>query len=339
MRIFNIMMSRDLGGIQQAYIDYNDALLSQNHEVINIASAKAQINDQLTPAHTLPNLAPWCFLSKIYLGILIQKYKPDIIICHGNRAINFSCGSVKPKNTKIVGVSHNYSYKKLKKCDFIITLSNDLRENLIKHDISQDKFLHLSNMVRIEKPYSPTPYNDPITIGSLGRFVEKKGFSYLIESIKLIRESGHNIRLIIGGDGKEKDKLKQLVSKLNLNKEIDFVGWVSDKDAFFNKIDIFCLPSVSEPFGIIALEAIEHSKPVVATNSGGPQEIIRHEQDGFIANISSAEALAKYLTLMIENPERANNMSKSAYDRIKTNYDIKIVAKRLSQILSNLDKK
>lgn len=339
MRIFNIMMSRDLGGIQQAYIDYNDALLSQNHEVINIASTKAQINDQLTPDHKLPNLAQWCFLSKIYIGILIKKYKPDIIICHGNRAINFAYGSVKPKNTKIVGVSHNYSYKKLKKCNFIITLSNDLRENLIKHDISQDKLLHLSNMVRIEKPYGPTAYNNPITIGSLGRFVEKKGFAYLIESIKLIKESGHNIRLIIGGDGKEKDKLKQLVGKLNLNKEIDFVGWVSDKDAFFSQIDIFCLPSVSEPFGIIVLEAIEHSKPVVATNSGGPQEIIRHEQDGFIANISSAEDLAKYLTLMIENPERANNMSKSAYDRLKTNYDIKIVAKQLSQILSNLDKK
>lgn len=332
-------MSRNLGGIQQAYIDYNEALLSQNHEVINIASTKAQINGQLSPTHTLPNLAPWCFLSKIYLSILIQKYRPDVIICHGNRAINFSYGSIKPKHIKIIGVSHNYSYKKLKKCDFIITLSDNLRKNLIKHNISQDKLLHLSNMVRIEKSYSPTPYSNPITIGSLGRFVKKKGFSYLIESIKLIKESGHNVRLIIGGDGEERNNLEQLVSKLNLNKEIDFVGWVSDKVAFFNQIDIFCLPSVNEPFGIILLEAIEQSKPVVATNSGGPQEIIRHRQDGFIANINSATDLAKYLTILINDQALANNLSKSAYDRLKTNYDIKIVAKQLSQILSNLDYK
>lgn len=336
MRIFNIMMSKDLGGIQQAYIDYSEALSGQNHKVINIASTHAKINDRLTPNHTLPNLAPWCFLSKIYLSILLNKYKPDIIICHGNRAINFSCGSIKSKNIKIVGVSHNYSYKKLKKCDFIITLSEDLREHLINHNISQDKLLHLSNMVRITKPYNPIPYNNPITIGSLGRFVEKKGFSYLIESIKLIKDSGYNIRLIIGGDGKEKDNLKQLVNKLDLSREIDFIGWVSNKDDFFNKIDIFCLPSVSEPFGIILLEAIEQSRPVVATKSGGPQEIIRHNQDGFIANINSPSDLAKYLTIMISDHKLAHNMSKSAYDRIKTKYDIQIVAQKLSQTLNNL---
>lgn len=329
-------MSRELGGIQQAYIDYNEALLTQNHEVVNIASTKAQINSKLPPTHTLPNLTPWCFLSKIYLSILIKKHRPDIIICHGNRAINFACGSIKPNRTKIIGVSHNYSVKKLKKCDFIITLSEDLRENLIRNRIPQDKLLSLPNMIRVEKPYTPTLFKNPITIGALGRFVKKKGFAYLIESIKLIKEAGHNIRLIIGGDGEEQKHLKQLVNNLDLNKEISFVGWVNDKKTFFDQIDIFCLPSISEPFGIILLEAIEHSKPVVATNSGGPQEIIRHKQDGFIANINSAKDLAKYLNILINDQKLANNMSQSAYNRLKTNYDIKIVAKQLSEIISNL---
>lgn len=328
-------MSRELGGIQQAYIDYSEALLSQNHKVINIASTKAQINSRLLPKHTLPNLAPWCFLSKIYLSILIKKYKPDIIICHGNRAINFACGSVKPSHTKIIGVAHNYSFKKLKKCDFIIALSEDLKENLIKNNISQDKLFSLPNMVRVEKPYTPVAFKDPVTIGALGRFVKKKGFAYLIESIKLIKESGHNIRLIIGGDGEEQERLKQLVNNLGLHKEISFAGWVNDKEAFFDQIDIFCLPSISEPFGIILLEAIEHSKPVVATNSGGPQEIIRHKQDGFIANINSAKDLAKYLNILINDHKLASNMAKSAYNRLKTNYDIKMVAKQLSEIVSN----
>lgn len=334
------MMSRELGGIQQAYIDYSEALLAQNHQVINIASTKAQINSKLSPTHNLPNLAPWCFLSKIYLSILIKKYKPDIIICHGNRAINFACGSIRPNNTKIIGVSHNYSFKKLKKCDFIITLSEALRENLIKNNVSQDKLFNLPNMVRVEKPYASAPFRDPVTIGALGRFVKKKGFSHLIESIKLIKESGHhNIRLIIGGDGKEQKPLKQLVNNLGLNKEISFAGWIDDKDAFFNQIDIFCLPSISEPFGIILLEAIEHSKPIVATKSGGPNEIIRHKQDGFIANINSAQDLAKYLTILINDQKLADKMSQSAYNRLKTNYDINMVAKQLSEIISNLSYK
>lgn len=333
------MMSRELGGIQQAYIDYSEALLAQNHEVINIASAKAQINSKLSPNYTLLNLAPWCFLSKIYLSILIKKYRPDIIICHGNRAINFACGSIRPNNTKIIGVSHNYSFKKLKKCDFIITLSQALRENLIKNNISQDKLFNLPNMVRVEKPYTPVSFRDPITIGALGRFVKKKGFAYLIESIKLLKESGCNIKLVIGGDGQEQKQLSQLVNNLGLNKEVSFAGWIDDKDAFFNQIDIFCLPSVSEPFGIILLEAIERSKPVVATNSGGPSEIIRHKQDGFIANTNSVEDLAKYLHILINNEKLANKMSQSAYNRLKTNYNINIVAKQLSEIINNLSHK
>ena len=183
MRVFNIMLSRDLGGIQQAYIDFNEALVYENHEVINISSINAKVNTSLTPNNKLLNLVPWCFLSKAYLGRLIKKYQPDFIICHGNRAINFSCYA-KNHNLKIIGITHNYSFKHLKKCDFIITLSNSLRQNLIDNNILESKLLKLSNMIRINTEYKPfTRYKTPVTIGSFGRFVEKKGFSYLIEAI------------------------------------------------------------------------------------------------------------------------------------------------------------
>ena len=56
MRVFNIMMSRDLGGIQQAYLDYSEALKMHNHEVINISSMSAKINQLLQSNHTLPNI-------------------------------------------------------------------------------------------------------------------------------------------------------------------------------------------------------------------------------------------------------------------------------------------
>ena len=90
MLIFNIMVSRDLGGIQQAYLDYNEALENAGHIVINISSAYAQINDQLTDSIKLPTLTSWCIISKIYLRILIAIYRPDVIIGHGGRAINFA---------------------------------------------------------------------------------------------------------------------------------------------------------------------------------------------------------------------------------------------------------
>jgi len=338
MRIFNVMMSRALGGIQQAYLDYDEALKIQGHEIINISSVGAQVNKQLQGNKTLLNIAPWCLFSKIYLGILIAIYKPDLIICHGNRAVSFST-TFKPKQLPLIGVSHNYSYRHLKKCDYVLTLTDKLKEHLICHGLDAARLLSIPNMTRITHEYQPAPYKSPIIIGSFGRFVAKKGFVYLIESINLLKQSGHNVRLLLGGDGEDKAMLVEKTRELQLENEVTFCNWVDDKDAFFEQIDIFCLPSTIEPFGIILLEAMEHSKPIISTKSGGPEEIIRDNVDGLLTEIESAKALAEKLQLAINDQKMAQQLAQSAYLRLKDNYDIKVVSGKLSEILSKIVKR
>ena len=147
MRVFNIMMSRDLGGIQQAYLDYSEALKMHNHEVINISSMNAKINQLLQSNHTLPNIGQWCIFSKILLRILIVFYKPKVIICHGNRAINFA-KAFKQRNSIIIGVSHNYSYKYLKKC---------CQSNFIKVELSSAPFIVLHSTQQLTQLLSSYP--------------------------------------------------------------------------------------------------------------------------------------------------------------------------------------
>lgn len=337
MRIFNIMMSRDLGGIQQAYLDYSEALGMHDHEVINISSMNAKINKLLQSNYTLPNMGQWCILSKMILRILIAFYKPEVIICHGNRAINFA-RALGPKKSIVVGVSHNYSYKYLKKCDYVITLTNELKEHLIKHGIEDKKLLSLPNMVRVRHSYNPINYSSPIVIGALGRFVSKKGFIYLIEAFSMLKNAGHNIVLLIGGNGEEKTTLERKVKELHLEKLVVFSGWVTDKDEFFKQIDIFCLPSTVEPFGIILLEAMEHSKPIVATVSGGPSEIIIDTENGLLANIESSQSLYDKLERVIIDPRMGHKLSSKAYSQLKEKYDINIVSKKLSNILKEIVK-
>ncbi len=337
MRVFNIMMSRDLGGIQQAYLDYSEALKMHNHEVINISSMSAKINKLLQSNHTLPNIGPWCIFSKIILEILIAFYKPEVIICNGNRAVNFARAFGRGKSI-IIGVSHNYSYKYLKKCDYVISLTNELKEHLIKHGIEEKRLLSLPNMIRIKQSYNPINYSSPIVIGTLGRFVNKKGFIYLIEAFSMLKKAGHNIVLLIGGDGEDRIILEKKVKELDLEKLVVFHGWVSDKDEFFKQIDIFCLPSIIEPFGIILLEAMEHSKPIVATLSGGPSEIITEGKNGLLANIESSQSLYDKLERVIIAPRMAHKLSSVAYSQLKEKYDIKIVSKKLSTILEDIIK-
>ena len=335
MLIFNIMVSRDLGGIQQAYLDYNEALENAGHIVINISSAYAQINDQLTDSIKLPTLTSWCIISKIYLRILIAIYRPDVIIGHGGRAINFAA-ALKPRSVILVGIGHNYSYKRLRKCDYVIVITDHLKEYMINNGYESNRIFQISNMLRINLKYEESEFHKPIVIGSYGRFVKQKGYEYLLDAIAILKNRGHNIKLILGGEGEEETQLMNKAKKLGIKDITVFAGWIKDKEKFFAEIDIFCLSSIHEPFCIVLLEAMEYSKPIVSTNCEGPREILHHGVDALLAAVNSAEDLAEKLTYFVDNPEKAKNCAKEAYTKLCLKYDIKIVSKQLSNCISQL---
>lgn len=336
MKILNIMLSRDLGGIQQAFLDYNTALEMQNIKVINITSYNAKINSFL-PNQSLKlfNLAPTDPISVLLLKYIIYKTKPDIIIAHGNRAINFS-KLAKSRNIKLVGIAHNYSMKGLRKCNYIIALTHHMKEYLLKNNFAESQIFILPNMMNITKKFISKPYKKPIIIGVLARFVAKKGVDIFIKAIKILQDKNFKIQAVIGGDGEEKANLINLINNLNLQDHITFTGWIKDKDKFFEQIDIFCLPSLHEPFGIIVLEAMEAGLPIISTNTEGPAEILRNMQDGLICSTGSAEDLAEKIAYLLDNPTKAEEFSKNAYLRLKQNYNIKIVSKKLFQYLQKI---
>lgn len=335
MRIFNIMVSRDLGGIQQAYVDYSKALHMQGHEVINISSRNAAINDYLKGSIELPNFASWCLISKLYLWILALILKPDIIVAHGGKAINFA-KAAKPLSVKLIGVAHNYSYKRLKKCDYVIVITEHLRKYMISNGYSAANLFKIPNMLSISKTYKKKEFHKPVVIGSYGRFAAQKGYEYLLKAAALLKKREYDFRLVLGGGGKDEDKLKALSQELGLDSRVDFIGWVEDKDNFFSSIDIFCLSSIEEPFGIVLLEAMEYSTPIVTTRCEGPNEIFIAGNDAIFAYIKSSEDLANKLMEFIDNQDIAQSTARIAYENLIENYDIKIVAKNLNKIISQI---
>lgn len=336
MKIINIMLSRDLGGIQQAFLDYNIALKMQNIEVINITSYKAKINSFIPKSFKLLNLLSFDLISILILKYIIYKTKPDIIIAHGNRAINFS-KLAKTSNIKLIGIAHNYILKGLRKCDFVIALTHHMKEHLLKNNFSESKIFILPNMINITKTFIPNKaYKKPIVIGVLARFVAKKGVDVFINAVKILQDKNYETQAVIGGNGEEQDNLTALVNKLNLRDKISFTGWVNDKNKFFDQIDIFCLPSLHEPFGIILLEAMENSLPIVSTDTEGPSEILKHMQDGLICKARSPEDLAKSIAYLIDNPQKVEEFSQKAYLKLTQTYNIKVISEKLVTLLHGL---
>lgn len=339
MRVFNILMNRKLGGAEQAFLDYNNALTLKGHIVVNITSSFAQINDKQISSIKLPNLFPWCVISKIYLKLLILFYKPDLIIAHGGRAVNFAyvAGS---KLLPIIGVTHSYSVQHILKCDYIIALDQILQKHLVNSGYPDSQIFIVPNMINIpsKKMDMDKLSSEKIgyVIGALGRFVPEKGFNYLIEAISILRDRRYNVKLIVGGAGSLEVQLKKLVLDLNIERDVQFVGWIKDKKSFFADIDIFCIPSVFETFGIVALEAMSHEVAVVATKTAGALQIFESDIDALITKTASSQELADKIAYLIDNPIKRQELKHNAYNKVVTKYDVSVVAHKLSETLENI---
>lgn len=340
MKILNIMLSRQLGGIEQAFLDYSNMLEDQGVEVINIASKFSKILNVCSPKYTLLNLGNWDFISINILKSIISKEKPDAIICHGGRACKFVFKTGKRKSGISIGVMHGDKLKWIKECDHIFTLTKKMKDFAKGESIDNSRIHLMPNGIdasRIKVKDQDENKTIPV-IGTMGRFVHKKGFDVFLESLSRLKEEGLQFRAIIGGHGGEEDYLKSIVKKIGLEHYVEFTGWVEDKADFFSKIDIFALPSRAEPFGIILLEAMASKVPIIATKCNGPSEIIEDGRDGILIDIDSPEQLADAITVLSNDDKLAKKLTENAYAKVKEKYDFKIIGKKLSEILNKIVK-
>ena len=210
-------------------------------------------------------------------------YKSDIIILHNAKLLK-PLRSHFPKK-KIILFFHtdkNSQIKSFKYADKVLAV-NKTMTNYINRWYS-DKAIYLPNCLNynyekknyIKSKRSPkNKSSKKIVVGAMGRLVKKKGFDFLIETFLEIPE----IELLLAGSGKEYKSLKK---KALENKNIKLPGWISDKESFFKKIDIFCNCSVKEPFGLVLIEAMARGVPVISTNCNGPLDIIKDYTNGLI---------------------------------------------------------
>jgi len=170
---------------------------------------------------------------------------------------------------------------------------------------------------------------------SIGSLLEVKGHKYLIAAIKEIAENGKNVLCLIGGSGPMRNKLINMIKDSNLSANVVLMGQVSHKDIsiLINASDIFVLPSLSESFGIVQIEALACGKPVVATINGGSEEIITSEQYGYLVEPGNVKQLAEKIIKALDKDWDAEVIR--AYASIFT---WKKIAKKIVSIYEDLEK-
>jgi glycosyltransferase involved in cell wall biosynthesis len=329
------MLSKDLGGIQQSFLDYGKIIKYAGHDVINIIAKNSDISKVLTQAYTLPNLSVYDAYSWLKLSQIIFKEKPDIIICHGRRAnlfANIACNLL-TKKPIIISVAHNDRLTALQNSDYVFAITKASKEYLNESGIPEEIIFYLPNSIDADTfPIQTKTYSKKTRIGCIARFVPKKGVHILLDAFKILQDRRVEFEGIIGGSGQDETLLRRQVTEYKLD-NVKFIGWVNDKTNFFKNIDIFCVPSINEPFGIVLLEAMMYKTPIVSTKTEGALEILTDNKNALLVDIYSSHNIADAICEYIDNPEIMKEFQQEAYSKAFAFYDVKTIAIRFNQIL------
>ncbi|MCL6577873.1 MAG: glycosyltransferase family 4 protein [Candidatus Bathyarchaeota archaeon] len=167
----------------------------------------------------------------------------------------------------------------------------------------------------------------------VGRLVYEKGVQVLVNAITKVLEKV-NAKFVIVGNGYMKEQLSSIIKGLGLSHKVLFTGFVDDET--LRKLqkcaDVSVVPSLFEPFGIVALEAMAAKSPVVVSDTGGLSEIVEHGVTGVKVYVNNPESLAWGITKVLLDENYANLIRTNAYKKVQEKYDWNKIAQQTKAI-------
>ena len=349
MKIVNIMSSRILGGVEQAFIDYNEALSTKGYDVYAMYDKRGKIKGRLKNLNNVKYLPvlfikPYILLLPVFLSKILL-IKPDIIIVQSRKVISLFSLIGKILHIPVVLVCHNPKTTLIKKANYLFSITAYQKNLFVKNGFAENKVFVVPNFLSYKLPYKEfKDFSKPPVFGVLGRFDPMKGFTTFVQACAKLNSNGIDFQAKIGGTPQNKyideyKKVKYLIDYYRLNKNVELLGWVDNKNEFFDSIDVFVVPSREEPFGIVLLEGMMHSKPIISSNAVGPNEILSGKDVALIFEAGDASALAKKMQEMLSDMNTAKKLSKNAYNLVNLQYTIENVANSIDDAIKAITQK
>lgn len=290
---------------------------------------------------------------KAFLKYIAKYGKPDVFHVHSI----FQAGTVGEYFKKKYGIpfvitEHNslfltrvLSRYELEECKRI---SNSSSYNIAVSDHLSDKLQStfgnqwhfIPNMVNMKfKDSSSIIKNDgDFKFLAISYLTENKGIDVLLEAFSKVRKTHPNTRLLIGGDGRIRQKLEALAIDLDVMSSTEFLGALSREQVFqtIKTCDAFVHASYHETFGVVLVEAGLLGKPVVSTRCGGPESIIQDGFNGYLCNVGDAVDLSHYMRKVIDNYQTfsGNDISSNTINEFGSDAIVKKLEKVYSLVIN-----
>lgn len=203
--------------------------------------------------------------------------------------------------------------------NLIVANSDAVKRRLLAEGIKSVEIVRNGVPVRSPRP----PLSAPPTVAFAGRLVREKGPEVLIRAFAKVVTQISNARLLLAGEGLERERLDKLIADLNLSSSVSMLGHLPrpEIERRFAAAWVQAVPSCwEEPFANVALEAMMRGTAVVASDAGGLTEIVHHGRTGFLVPPGDADALAEALLHLLQDVRLAERMGRCGREIALTHF-------------------
>lgn len=228
----------------------------------------------------------------------------------------------------------------MQRCQHIVIPSESMKEILVRDYGLRDRYTVIPTGLNLE-PYQNADgsalrtrmgWQDDKVLISTGRLAQEKNWSTLLLAAQKVYGKHPELRLVLIGDGPQKDELQELASDLGIEERITFTGELpfSEVTLYLKAADLFGFASITETQGLVTMEAMAAGLPVVAVEASGTRDIVDNGEQGFLVP-NEAEALAESIDQVLESPELMKRFHSNALEKART-FDVKNCARQLVNV-------
>jgi colanic acid/amylovoran biosynthesis glycosyltransferase len=226
---------------------------------------------------------------------------------------------------------------------FVVTVT-DYSANRLKaeYPVASKKIVRVYNGLDISVFKTAHPTTNPFRIIAVGRLIEKKGWSYLVEACALLRDKGMKFDCRIVGDGPDQETLERLIQERSLGESVQLVGPQSQSQIIdlFGESSLFVLPAIHDRNGdsdnlpTVLIEALASSLPAVATDVAGIPEIVQHGTNGFLVPEKDSIALASAIASMSGDLTKLRTFGAASRQIAEKTFAQEITVKQLKRLFA-----
>ena len=315
--------SATIGGIFSTFSTYAIAL-NKKHEVIFVHNLPASDRGK----EMIGDVRMICLDAKKFRNSLpklisvINAERPDVLISGGDQR-NVFCilaSRLSKVHPKVLISQHNYinveynswvhklCYKFYNRADGVLAVSRGIKEFLISEGVKGDKVILQYNPIDIEKTLRMAECEPEVAISGdylmfLGRLDPVKNLYYLIDAFGLVLQQYPSLKLVLVGDGQEKENLINHVNEKGLSENVVFTGLQANPYAFLKRAKAMILSSFSEALPTVVIEALTLGKTVVATPTNGALDLLDNGRLGyFTTKFDDAAEMSEKIVLALNHP-------------------------------------